>query len=92
MPDVDVRCGGNGDQFRRIVDPDDIGAPLDDLVRQRSVAAADIEDPLANFRIEQVERGRAQVGDEAADPGIVRCVPAAGRGDGRAQSVFTQSR
>jgi hypothetical protein len=61
-------------------------------VRQCAIAAADIEDPLSELRVEQVERGLAEVCDEAADPGIVRGVPAAGRGDRGRQRVFTQSR
>jgi hypothetical protein len=82
----------NGDQLGRIVDPDYIGPALDDLVSQRTIAAADVEDPLARLRIEQVERRLPKVSDKAPDPGIVRSVPAAGRGDRRRQSVFTQSR
>lgn len=92
MADVDVRGGGDRDQFPRIIDPDDVRAAFDDLVRQCPVAAADIEDPLAELRVEQVERSGAQVRYESADAGIIRGVPAAGRGDGGAQSVFTQSR
>ena len=80
------------DKFRGIVDPNDLRATLDDLVRQRTIAAADVEDPLAHLRVEQVERRLPEVGDEAPDPGIVRGVPAAGRGDGGRQSVFTHSR
>ncbi len=89
---VDVGRRGDSDQFRRIVDSDDVRAALDDLVGQRPIAAADVEDPLAYLRIEQIERRGAEVGDEAADARIVGGVPAAGRGDGGAQSVFTQSR
>jgi hypothetical protein len=80
------------DKFGRVVDPDDLGSTLDDLVGQRTVAAANVKDPLAQLRVKQVERSLAEVGDEAADPGIVRRVPAAGRGDRGRQSVFTQSR
>ena len=79
-------------QLRRIVDANDFCPALDDLVRQGSVAAADVEDPFTRFRVEQVERSFPEVGNEAADPSIVRRVPAAGRGDRRGQSVFTQSR
>jgi hypothetical protein len=92
MTDVYVGGGCDSDQLRRIVDPDDVRAALDDLVRQRSIAAADIKDALADLRIEKVERRGAQLRDKAADARIVRGVPATGRGDGRAQSVFTQSR
>jgi hypothetical protein len=61
-------------------------------LRQPPVAAADVEDMLARLRIEQVERRLAKLGDEPADPRIIRRVPAAGRGDRQVQSVFTQSR
>ena len=80
------------DKLGGIVDPDDLRATLDDLVSQRTVAAANVKNPLTQLRVEQVQRGFAEVGDEAADPGIVRGVPAAGRGDDSRQSVFTQSR
>jgi hypothetical protein len=89
---VDVCRGGDSDQFRRIVDSDDVRAALDNLVSQRSIAAADVEDPLPDLGIEQVERCGPKVRDEAADARIVGGVPAAGRGDGGAQSVLTQSR
>ena len=89
---VDIGRGGDSDQFRRIVDPDDVCAALDDLVSQGPVAAADVEDSLPDLRIEQIERRSTEVGDEAADARIIGGVPAAGRGDGGAQSVFTQSR
>ena len=92
MVDVDVGRGGDGDQLRRVVDPDDVCAALDDLVSQGPVAAADVEDSLADLGIEQVERRSTEVGNEAADARIVGGVPAASRGDGGAQSVFTQSR
>ena len=80
------------DQLGRVVDTDDIGSALDDLVGQCTIAAADIEDPLSHLRIEQIERGFSKVGNEPSDPGIVRRVPAAGRGDDVAQSVATHSR
>lgn len=80
------------DQFGRIVDADNIRAALDDLVRESAVAAADVENPLTQLRVKQVERGLTEVGNEAADPGIVRSIPATGRGDCSRQSVFTQSR
>ena len=89
---VDVCRRGDSNQFRRIVDSDDVRAALDDLVGQRPIAAADVEDPLPDLRIEQIERRSTEVGDEAADSRIVGGIPAAGRGDGGAQSVFTQSR
>jgi hypothetical protein len=89
---VDVGRGGDSDQFRRIVDPDDVRAALDDLVGQRPVAAADVEDSLPDLGIEQVERCGPKVRDKAADSRIVGGIPAAGRGDGGAQSVLTQSR
>ena len=89
---VDIGRGGDSDQFWRIVDPHDVCAALDDLVRQRAIAAADVEDPLTDLGIEQIERRSTEVGDEAADARIVGGVPAAGRGDEGAQSVFTQSR
>ena len=92
MVHVDVGRGGDSDQFRRIVDSDDVRAALDNLVSQRSIAAADVEDPLPDLGIEQVERRSTEVGNEAADARIVGGVPAASRGDGGAQSVFTQSR
>jgi hypothetical protein len=47
---------------------------------------------LARLGVEEVERGLAKLGDEAADLRIVRRIPAAGRGKRLAQSVFTQSR
>jgi hypothetical protein len=47
---------------------------------------------LARLRVEQVERGDSELGDETADARIILRVPVAGRGDRRAQSVFTQSR
>ena len=89
---VDVGRGSDSDQLRRVVDSNDVRATLDDLVGQRPIAAADIEDPLADLGIEQVERRSTEVGNEAADARIVGGVPAASRGDGGAQSVFTQSR
>jgi hypothetical protein len=92
LPHLDPDRLRRRDQLRGIVDTDDLRAALDDLVRQSAVAAADVEDPLAKLRVEQIERGLAEVGDEATDPGIVRGIPAAGRGDRDRQSVFTQSR
>ena len=44
--------------------PSTVGAALDDLARQRPLAAADVEDPLARLRVEQVERRPAELGDE----------------------------
>jgi hypothetical protein len=83
---------GRSDEFWRIVDANDLGASLDDLVRQGAIAAAHVQDPLADFGVKQIEGGLAKVGNEASDPGIVRGVPTAGRGDREGQSVFTQSR
>ena len=90
--DVEADRPSRRNQLWRIVDANDLGPALDDLVRQGAIAAADVEDPLAQLRVEQVERGFSKVGDEAAGPGIVRGVPAAGRGDRGRQSVATQSR
>ena len=89
---VDIGRCRDSNELRPILDPDDVCPALDDLVSQRSIAAADVEDSLANLGIEQVEPCRAQLGDEPTDARIVRGVPPTGRGDGRAQSVFTQSR
>jgi len=69
-----------GDHLRRIVDPDRARSAPGDFLRQRAFAAADVEDVLARFRIEQVERGEPEIGDERSDLRIVRRVPAARRG------------
>ena len=45
--------------------PSDAAAALDDLCGQRAVAAADVEDPLARLRVEQVERRRASSATKA---------------------------
>lgn len=47
------------DQLRRIVDAYDLRAPPDDLVRQGAIAATNVQDSLAQFRVEQIERGLA---------------------------------
>ena len=89
---VDALGPRRRDHLGRIVDAEHGRAALDDLPRQRPLAAADVEDPLARLRVEQVERRAAELGDERADPRIIRGIPFAGRDDGLAQSVFTHSR
>jgi hypothetical protein len=79
-------------QLRRVVDADDGCSARGDFLRQRSVATAYVEDALTRFRVEQVERSRPELRYEAPCARVVRGVPAARRGDGRAQRVFTQSR
>ena len=89
---IDALGARRGDHLGRIVDAEHGRAALDDLLGQRPLAAADVEDALARLRIEQVERRPAELGDEAADARIIGRVPLAGRGGGLAQSVFTHSR
>ncbi len=83
---------GCADHVEAVVDPGHLGPALGDFLRQHPVAAADVEDPLAGLRVEQIERRHSQLGHERTDPGIIRRIPAAGRGGRLAQSVFTQSR
>ena len=89
---IDALGARRRDHFGRIVDTEHGRAALDDLQGQRPLAAADVEDPLARLRVEQVERRAAELGDERADLGIVGGIPLAGRGDGLAQSVSTHER
>src|SRR5206468_4919445 len=89
---VDAVGAGRSDHFRRIVDPKHCRATLDDLPRQRTFTAANVENAFTRLRIEQVERGPAKLGDERADLGIIGGIPLAGRGGRLAQSVATKSR
>src|SRR4029079_6804172 len=76
---VDALLARGADHLERIVDAGDGRAPLDDLQCQRPIAATDVEDVLAQLRVEEVERRAAELGDEGADLRIVGRVPLAGR-------------
>jgi hypothetical protein len=80
------------DHLGGVVDTEHGRAALDDLLRQRTLAAADIEDPLACLGVQEVERSPAELGYEAAHAGVIRGIPLARRGGALAQRVLIQSR
>ena len=90
QPRVEPLGLGRADHAQAVVDADDVRAHFLDLERQRPVAAADIEDMLARLRVEQLQRRLPQRRHEAADAGIIRRVPLAGRG-GRVDRVRASS-
>ncbi len=57
------------DLQRAAVDADDLATEIDELSRERAVAATEIEDALARARREQLDDGSAEVGYE---PGVSR--------------------
>src|SRR5439155_3476223 len=67
------------------VDPDHHAAARDERLRQRPVAAAEVEDALPRHRREQLHDRRAQLGDEARGARVALGIP--GLGYGRASST-----
>ncbi len=64
-PCVDTARSRRFNERRRSVDADDVRARGDDALRERAVAATDIENPLAGLRREEIDQRRTEVGDEA---------------------------
>ena len=76
QPRVEAARRGGGDQIGRRIDRDHRGAGRRDPLRQHTVTAAEIEDPLAGPRIEQLDDRHAEHRHKAAGLGIALRLPA----------------
>jgi hypothetical protein len=78
---IDAASSRRGHHLWRRIDPQNRGAPRDDLGRQRAVTAPKIEDPFAFLWIQEVDQRRTVRGHESGVPGIFVGLPPLG-GDG----------
>ena len=62
---VEVARDGARDLFGAGIDGDDAAAGGDEFLGERAVTAAEIENPLAGFRREQLDDARPEIGNEA---------------------------
>ena len=76
LADIEPLHARHGQEFVAQIDADDIGAESLDLCRQRTVAAAEIEDPLPGLGAEQTEYRAGELLHEAAILGVVGRRPA----------------
>lgn len=74
-PGVQSTGAGRFDLFGAGVDGDDVAADVAEANREGAVAAAEIENALAGLRVEELEDGRAELGDESRVAGVLLGVP-----------------
>ena len=64
--------------LRARIDADDVAAEAGEFERQRTIAATEVKDALTRLGREQLDDGRAELGDEAGVLGIAIRVPRLG--------------
>ena len=72
---IQATGAGGVDHARAAIDADHLTARFGQLLGQRAIAAAEIENAFAGIRREQIEQRGAEVGDEAGVEGVGIGVP-----------------